>query len=105
LKQLGITPWIYHFETAVSPFTAITIAEDCFSRESVRVRLDHILSNVLPALPHEKATRLRKELAQDNIYGVAICDLRDHLNRPRGRTIAKGRLLKHLKREGMKLGK
>lgn len=96
LKQLGVTPRIYYFETAVSPFTAIIIAEDCFSRESVRARLDHVLSNVLPALLHEKATRLRKELAQENIYGVAICDQRDTLYRQRGRTIAKGRLLKHI---------
>ena len=102
LKQLDVTPWIYHFETAVSPFTSITIAEDCFCRESVRARLDHILSNVLPAFPHEKATRLRKELARDNIYGAAICDWRDNPNMRRGRTIAKGRLLKHIRRAGRK---
>ena len=95
LEQLGVYPLIYHFETAVSPFTAITIAEDAYCFESVRTRLDHILSFVLPACPHEKATKLREELVHEQIFGVAICDPRDQLNRQRGRTIAKGRLLKH----------
>jgi len=98
LKQIGVTPLLYHFESHVEPFTAITIAEDLFSRISIRALLDDIITKILPSLQHEKATRLRIELAQQGIYGVSICDSRDSLNRQRGRTIAKGRLLKHLKR-------
>jgi hypothetical protein len=38
------------------------------------------------------------ETAQDEgMYGIALCDIRDTFNRQRGRIIAKGRLLKHLK--------
>lgn len=97
LKQLGVNPQIYHFDTRVKPFTAITIAGNAFSWVSVRATLDDILTKVLPRCPHEKATRLRIELTQRGIYGVGICDASDQLNRQRGRTIAKGRLLKHLK--------
>jgi len=96
LKQLGVNPQIYHFDSRTKPFTAITIAENVFSWVSIRTTLDDILTRVLPAYPHEKATKLRLELAQRNIFGVSICDSGDYFNRRRGRTIAKGRLLKHL---------
>jgi len=104
LKQIGVTPLIYHFESQVEPFTAITVADDILHWSSVRHSLNFILPTILPTVTHEKATRLRLELAQlRDIYGVSICDGRDQFNRQRGRTIAKGRLLKHLKgaREGV----
>jgi hypothetical protein len=45
-----------------------------------------------------QASYLLRNLAHNrHIYGVAICDRRDQFNRQRGRIIAKGRLLKHLK--------
>ena len=96
LKQLGVDPQIYHFVLDVAPFTAITIAENCYSRLEVRELLDDVIYNIIPLETHEKATRLRIELIQRGIYGVGIGDARDQLNRPLGRTIAKGRLLKHL---------
>lgn len=43
------------------------------------------------------ASRLLVSLQDEDIYGIAICDKRDQFNRQRGRIIAKGRLLKHLK--------
>jgi len=98
LKQLGVTPQIYHFEKGVGPFTAITVADDILPWSSVRHSLNFILTTILPTVIHEKATRLRLELAQlHDIYGVSICDSRDAFNRRQGRTTAKGRLLKHLK--------
>jgi len=102
LKQLGVNPQIHHFETEVGPFTAITIAEDALlqsyeNRIMVRRIIDKIVWGILPSYPHEKATKLRSVLAKRNIFGVSICDSRDYFNRQRGRTIAKGRLLKHLK--------
>jgi len=97
LKQLGVTPQIYHFEKRVDPFIAITIADNIMSWATVRGAIDDILSTILPCLLYEKATRLREELKQWGIYGVSICDSRDQFNRRQGRTIAKGRLLKHLK--------
>ena len=100
LIQLGVKPWIYHFEYRVEPFTAITIADNIMSWATVRETIDDILSTMLPCILHEKATRLRQELEQWGIYGVSICDSRDGFNRQRGRTIAKGRLLKHLLHKG-----
>lgn len=102
LKQLGVTPRIYLFETHVEPFTAISIAEDVLTWARVRRELDTIIDWGLPFYHHEKATRMRKELSKRGIWGVAICDPRDTLNRQRGRTIAKGRLWKHLKLQGVK---
>jgi hypothetical protein len=43
------------------------------------------------------ASEALKMLRKLGIYGVTICDRRDTFNRQRGRIIAKGRLLKHLK--------
>jgi len=105
LKRRGINPRIYHFETRVKPFTAITIAVEFLSWTSLRAALDDIIMKTLPFLPHEKATQLREALARRGIHGVSICDPRDEFNRQRGRTIAKGRLLEHLKQEEVKNGK
>ena len=102
LKRLRITPRIYHFETHVEPFTAITVAEDILTWAGVRRELDIIFVHHLPFDQHEKATRLREMLREKGIWGVAFCDRRDTFNRQRGRTIAKGRLLKYLKQEGEK---
>lgn len=102
LKQLGVIPRIYHFETHVEPFTAITIAEDILTLAGVRRELDIIIYQDLPFFTYEKATRCREKLRKKGIWGVAICDQRDPLNRRRGRTIAKGRLLKHIRRERRK---
>ena len=99
LEQLGVNPQIYHFDTGVKPFTAVTIADNAMTWATARRALDEIVQGILPSFPHENATRLRLELAQQFlVYGVSICDSRDGFNRQRGRTIAKGRLLKHLKR-------
>ena len=97
LKQLGVSPRIYHFETHVEPFTAITITPETMTWANVRTILDIIIYHDLPIYPFEKATRLREKLREKGIWGVAICDPRDELNRQRGRTIAKGRLLKHIR--------
>ena len=99
LKQLGIAPRIYHFKTHVEPFTAITVAEDILTWAGVRRELDIIIYQHLPFYQHEKATRCREKLHKKGIWGVAICDQRDSINKKRGITIAKGRLLKHLLKE------
>lgn len=97
LKQLGVTPRIYHFEKDTGPFTAITIADTRWSWDEMRRIIDFILSSVISRFEHERSSMMRQELRDRHIYGVAICDYRDQLNRQRGRTIAKGRLWKHLK--------
>jgi hypothetical protein len=99
LKQLGVAPRIYYFDTYVEPFTAITIACEMMTRPEVRGKLDAVIYQDLPFYQHEKATRCRQRLRKNGIWGVARCDQRDSVNRRRGRTIAKGRLWKHLKQE------
>lgn len=102
LKRLRITPRIYHFETHVEPFTAITVAEDILTWAGVRMELDTIIYQHLPLYQHEKATKCIEKLRKKGIWGVAICDQRETINRQRGRTIAKGRLWKHLKKQAEK---
>ena len=103
LKQLGITPRIYHFTIHVKPFTAITIVTSSFSWNIGRLRIDEALTDVWNhKLEPAPATRTLRFFRAEGIYGISICDSSDHLNRQRGRTIAKGRLLKHLKQEAEK---
>ncbi|AJP62042.1 hypothetical protein [ANMV-1 virus] len=97
LKKLGILPKIYHFDVVIEPFRGITIADAQRSWNDVRMSIEDILSTSLLAIRHERSTMMLKELHERGIYGVAICELRDQHNRQRGRTIAKGRLWKHLK--------
>jgi len=99
-KELRIEPRTYHFLKDVEPFTAITIVEDRLTWAGVRRELDKILPRLIKTRwPFSPATRLFTKLRKNALYGVAICDRRDTFNRQRGRIIAKGRLLKHLKKE------
>lgn len=105
-ERLEVKPHIYHFTKGVAPFTAITIAEDYQPAgskrgwNSMRGAIDNVFEReylwMRKCCP---ATQFIKGLALMRIYGVAICDKRDQFNRQRGRIIAKGRLLKHLKKE------
>jgi hypothetical protein len=98
LRLLRVSPRIYHFDMFMKPFRAITIAEDVLTWPQVRKILDTIFSRTIAYQAFEEATTLRKELCSRHIYGVAICNEHDQFSRQRGRTIAKGRLWKHLKR-------
>jgi hypothetical protein len=102
LGDLGIQPKIFLFDLNIAPFRAIMIAETSETWVTIRAMLDDIFGNVLTTIIHEKATRLREELRKRGIYGVTICDIHDQFDLPRGRTIAKGRLWKHLKQQGAK---
>lgn len=105
LKQLRITPRIYHFEKHVGPFTAITIADDRLSWAGVRRALNSALCHLEEVPSFFPSTQLLNRLHKhDDIYGIAVCDRRDRFNRQRGRTIAKGRLGKHLVRKGQETG-
>lgn len=98
LKKMGIEPRIYHFAVSVWPFRVITIANTGWSWGAVRRIIDQIFVNVILRFEHERSTMMLQELRDRGIYGVSICEQRDQLNRQRGRTIAKGRLWKHLER-------
>lgn len=103
-EKLGIRPRVYHFVENVYPYRAITVAMD--SRELntpllwelVWIRVNSAIGYVA-VYNYNRTTELIKRLKAEDIYGVAICDIKDQFNRRRGRIIAKGRLLKHLKKK------
>ena len=97
LKKMGIEPRIYHFAVSIWPFRMITIANPDWSWGAVMRIIDIILADVISRFEHNRSTMMLQELRDRGICGVAICEQRDQLNRQRGRTIAKGRLWKHLK--------
>lgn len=105
LKELSVTPRIYHFEKDIGPFTAISIADDRLTWAGARRVLNHALLHMEQVPTLTPATQLINRLREhDDIFGLAVCDRRDQLNRQRGRTIAKGRLAKHLKQLEVKKG-
>ena len=96
-ENLNIRPRIYHFLRDMPSFRAVTIADERLTWSGAERVVDQTKNHLYPHLP---ATQLLRELGLDyDVYGVAICDRRDQFNRQRGRIIAKGRLLKHLKKE------
>ena len=97
--RLDVKPYVYHFIDTYILITAITIVT-FKSKQEVKAILDHIRYNMGIAahdmlFPVSKYTV--KTLHDNHIYGIALCSLQDQFNRQRGRIIAKGRLLKHLK--------
>lgn len=98
LAKFLVKPKIYHYAINVNPFTAITIAAHGFSWDIGRKRIEEALIELWKHKDNPApATKTLRHLRAEGIYGVAICDYGDRFNSRRGRTIAKGRLLKHLK--------
>jgi len=98
--KLGGKMRIFHFTEDVAPFSGITLCNnwESSSWDSMRETLDIVFSRELLWMTYCcPATRIIQGLRLYHIYGVAICDKRDPFNRQRGRVIAKGRLLKHIK--------
>ena len=103
LKLIGIIPRIYYFVKDVEPFSVITIAEDVLTRKGARREVDKVFKFNISKCLHNPAPLLMKKLRKRGVYGVAVGYKHDTLNRPLGRTIAKGRLLKYLRQEREKL--
>ena len=110
-EKMGVRPHVYHFTEVVSPFTAITIVDNCEvpvggSKEawsSKRRVIDTVFEREYLRMQMGcPATRFIHSLKLSHIYGVAICDKRDQFNRQRGRIIAKGRLLCYLQGKRIK---
>ena len=100
LKLRDVPYQVHHFIREYRPFTAITIVDAIRDRKNVTMILDFFTHNMdtdandmLFTASNYISTSLRK----NHIYGYAFCSLQDQFNRQRGRIIAKGRLLKHLK--------
>ena len=98
--KLGIKPRVYHFTKPIFTFNAITIVTNDKNKswksiaEDIRKSLEDI-----SRYEFNQSTEFLIEMAIRDYYGIAICNKRDTFNRQRGRTIAKGRLLKHIKKK------
>lgn len=96
---LGIKLRVYHFTKPIFSFNAITIVTNDETKtwksiaEDIRECLKHIAK-----YEFNKSTELLYEMGERDYHGIAVCDKRDNFNRQRGRTIAKGKLLKFLKK-------
>ena len=104
LAKMDVKSHVYHFTSDVRPFTGITIVDDCGGSKRAWSNMRRAIDIVFEReyLYMQKccpATRFIQGLKLNHIYGVGICDKRDQFNRQRGRVIAKGRLLKYLKRD------
>lgn len=98
-EKIGVKPRIYYF-VGMYPFGTVTVATDN-PEHTWKDIMTYIGNGIGGGIVNEfgRATRLLHTL-QDSycLYGVAICNIRDQFNRKQGRIIAKGRLLKSLKR-------
>lgn len=99
-EKRGLKPKIYHFmgNDIVYPYAGITIAD--VKHGTYEGTLKYVIRTIDKSfdLDHNLASHLKADLNFGG-WGVAICDKRDTFNRQRGRIIAKGRLLKNLKKE------
>jgi len=98
-EQMNVKPWVYHV-TDLDMFNGVTIVspnkQDAGAIEDVVHTIDGFCQHPESVSP---ATEMREELNDRGFVGVAICDYRDTFSRKRGRIIAKGRLLKQLKKK------
>lgn len=111
LENLGIHVWVYHIRAygegsqrrILGSFNSITIADvqhkltSDIERDVGEAIENLIRERMMHGVDIHPATFVMKVLREFGYYGIAICDRRDNFSRKRGRIIAKGRLLKHLR--------
>ncbi len=110
LEGLGIHVYTYHIRAygegsqrkLLRSFNSITIADVKYQltadvEHDVGVAIEDLISERMARGLIHPAKFMMDELRAFGYYGVAICDRRDNFSRKRGRIIAKGRLLKHLR--------
>lgn len=111
LAELGVRSYVYHIRDykkgshrrILGSFAAITIAYPKYvpfsdiERGVCRAIEDLAKERMVHGGEIHPATWIMRELHVLGYHGVAICDNRDDFSRKRGRIIAKGRLLKHLR--------
>ena len=95
-EEMGVQIHTYHIKKYVCPFTGVTLV--IADRECSVHAVKYMVQLAIVAYGENRATKLKKNLNDLGIFGVAICDQRDPYNKKRGRIIAKGRLLKELKK-------
>lgn len=105
---MRMKPYVYHIQP-INEYSeglprAVTIASiDPVNVETMR----NVLSGIEWAyrkIRHPRsqsvASFMKQQLEADGCAGIAVCDYRDQFSRKRGRIIAKGRLLRYLRRCG-----
>lgn len=103
-RIMGVTPHITHIKLPQeSYYIAVTVASRYHVPYPDQVRW---LGRVFAEAPRAKmksnlGTFILNAYAEGG-FGVALCHYLDSFNRQRGRIIAKGRLLKVLRKEGLK---
>ena len=102
LKQLGVTPMIYHFVKNVKSFNAITIVDDTYTWAGAKREIDSLLKDEGSECWHGSTRLLKRQLRQSGIYGVAVFCGHNKFNRRIGRTIAKGKFAKYLRHRELK---
>lgn len=101
-EQMNVRPWVYHVtDTGVSG--GITIVAPARQDHN---NIEDVVYDIEEDIIHEyriegnvvaPSTWMKERLVERGFIGISICDCRDTFSRKRGRTIAKGRLLKYLK--------
>lgn len=111
-ERMGLAIFTYHFTKDVDPFRAITIATinqeisilggavKLYSMDGYKGQIDAARANIHVG-NHGNETSAQYMLNYFNSAenGVAVCSMKDNFDRRKGRVIAKGRLLKHLKEQ------
>ena len=106
-RLLGVEPYIYHIQP-IEPLPhgavrAVTIASvAAINVEAVRgdlTSIEMLYWRLGRRRSQSIASFMKQQLEGDGYAGIAICDYRDQFSRKRGRIIAKGRLLKALRKE------
>ena len=97
-EKLGIKTRVYHFIN-IPLFNAVTVVTPD-NRTYGDIKNIVLKSRQPEFYLRQHAEYLLSKLAGlPDLHGVAICDIRDQFDRKLGRIIAKGRLLKQLKKE------
>ena len=98
-EKRGVIPHIYHFTGEnVEPYRAITVAlKEPQRYEVVQDGVIGLVGRSLCRHPRYRVAFLLRYM--HGMAGIAICNRRDNFDRRKGRVIAKGRLLKHLKED------
>ncbi|RJS68566.1 hypothetical protein CW696_08450 [ANME-2 cluster archaeon] len=109
-ERIGVKPYVYHvreihlgvYRRVLQLFNGVTIATDTPLNYFGHLGLETIFeldtrAYMCPEIIKNPGVWMQKELANCGFYGVAICNRKDQYSRKRGRIIAKGRLLRHLK--------
>ncbi len=105
IAAMGVKVYVYHFNDhsykidgnphRIWAFGGVTIATQNPNRTTIEGLV--LEAQRTCGIFHNAAKDTLASLRKRGIYGISICDCRDQFSRKRGRIIAKGRFLKHLR--------